>query len=274
MADGDRRLLTIDNVGALVFGPGAALRCADDLKARGAASVFLVTTPPTRFLCEPLIAALQEHGCGVTVWQDMAGEPTLPEFQQALGAAREAGVDAVVGLGGGSAKDVAKLVAALFDGRQEISEVLGVDKLQGRALWVGCIPTTAGTGSEVTPIAILGDEDEDLKKGVVSRHLGPDAAYLDPTLTLSMPRAVTAATGIDALTHCIEAYANRFAHPVVDVWALEGIRLIAWHLAQSLRGRPGSGGALGNDARQPLRRPLPRAGEHRGRPCPGLSAGR
>jgi alcohol dehydrogenase class IV len=233
MADGDRRLLTIDNVGALVFGPGAALRCADDLNARGARSVFLVTTPPTRFLCEPLIAALQERGCRVTVWQDMAGEPTLPEFQQALCAAREAGVDAVVGLGGGSAMDVAKLVAALFDGRQAITDVLGVDKLQGRALWVACIPTTAGTGSEVTPIAILGDEDEDLKKGVVSRHLVPDAAYLDPTLTLSMPTAVTAATGIDALTHCIEAYANRFAHPVVDVWALEGIRLIARHLPKA-----------------------------------------
>src|SRR5206468_10261509 len=150
MADRDHRLLTIDNVGALVFGPGAALRCADDLKARGAASVFLVTTPATRFLCEPLIAALHERGCRVTVWQGMAGEPTLPEFQQALCAAREAGVDAVVGLGGGSAMDVAKLVAALFDGRQAIADVLGVDKLEGRALWVGCIPTTAGTGSEVT----------------------------------------------------------------------------------------------------------------------------
>ncbi|MGZ6010361.1 MAG: iron-containing alcohol dehydrogenase [Caulobacteraceae bacterium] len=233
MADGDRRLLTIDNVGRLVFGPGAALRCADDLDARGVRAVFLVTTPPTRFLCDPLIEALRARGCAVAVWQDMAGEPTLAEFHRALAAAREAGAQAVIGLGGGSAMDVAKLVAALFDGRQAIADVLGVDRLEGRALWVGCIPTTAGTGSEVTPIAILGDEDEDLKKGVVSRHLVPDAAYLDPTLTLSMPAAVTAATGIDALTHCIEAYANRFAHPVVDVWALEGIRLIARHLPRA-----------------------------------------
>ena len=234
MVGGERRLLTIDNVGALVFGPGAALRCADDLKARGSRSVFLVTTPPTRFLSEPLVAALEAGGCRVCMWQDLAGEPTIPEFRSALAAARDAKADAVIGLGGGSAMDVAKLVAALFDSRQEIEEVLGVDRLSGRALWVGCIPTTAGTGSEVTPIAILGDQDEDLKKGVVSRHLVPDAAYLDPPLTVSMPPAVTAATGIDALTHCIEAYANRFAHPVVDAWALEGVRLVGRYLARAV----------------------------------------
>jgi alcohol dehydrogenase class IV len=234
MVESERQLLTIDNVGALVFGPGAALRCAADLAARGARSVFLVTTPPTRFLCAPLIEALEAQQCAVTVWLDLVGEPTIPEFHAALAAAREARADAVVGLGGGSAMDVAKLVAALFDGRQQIEDALGVDRLAGRALWVGCIPTTAGTGSEVTPIAILGDEDEDLKKGVVSRHLTPDAAYLDPTLTFSLPAAVTAATGIDALTHCIEAYANRFAHPLADIYALEGIRLIAKHLATAV----------------------------------------
>ena len=233
MVEGERRLLTINNVGALVFGPGAVLRCAEDLAARGARSVFLVTTPPTRFLCDPLIEALTAAGCAVRVWQDLVGEPTIAEFHAALAAAREAGVDAVVGFGGGSAMDVAKLVAALLDGRQTIHQAIGVDRLAGRALWVGCIPTTAGTGSEVTPIAILGDEDEDLKKGVVSRHLVPDAAYLDPLLTVSMPPAVTAATGIDALTHCIEAYANRFAHPLADTWALAGIDLIARHLARA-----------------------------------------
>jgi alcohol dehydrogenase class IV len=234
MVEGEPRLVTIDNVGALAFGPGAVLRCAADLRERGARSVFLVTTPPTRFLCDPLIEALRSGGSAVEVWQDMAGEPTIAEFRSALAAARQVRADAVVGLGGGSAMDVAKLVAALFDGRQTIEEALGVDRLSGRALWVGCIPTTAGTGSEVTPIAILGDEDEELKKGVVSRHLVPDAAYLDPLLTLSMPPAVTAATGIDALTHCIEAYANRFAHPLVDTWALEGVALIGRHLERAV----------------------------------------
>jgi alcohol dehydrogenase class IV len=233
MSDGGRQPLTINNVGSLSFGPGAALRCASDLAGRGVKAVFLVTTKPTRTLCDPLVAALEAGGCAVTIWDEMAGEPTFADFGLALAAARESGAEAVIGLGGGSAMDVAKLVAALADGRQEVGDALGVDRLAGRSLWLGCIPTTAGTGSEVTPIAILGDEDEDLKKGVVSPHLVPDAAYLDPLLTVSMPRGVTAATGLDALTHCIEAYANRFAHPLVDVYALAGIALIAANLERA-----------------------------------------
>ncbi len=90
-----------------------------------------------------------------------------------------------------------------------------------------CIPTTAGTGSEVSPNAILLDEGDEMKKGVVSPWLVPDAAFVDAELAISVPPAVTAATGLDALTHCIEAYTNKFAHPIVDTWAIEGVRLIA-----------------------------------------------
>jgi len=230
----ERRLVTIFNVGSLDFGAGAMMRCAADLVDRGAASAFIVTTPPTRFLCDPLVAALREGGIAVTVWSELAGEPTIREFNAALALARDVDADAIIGIGGGSAMDVAKLVAALADDAQRIEDVIGIDRLAGRSLWLGCIPTTAGTGSEVTPIAILGDEDEDLKKGVVSRYLVPDAAYLDPMVTVSMPPAVTAATGIDALTHCIEAYANRFAHPIVDVYALAGIDLIARNLVRAV----------------------------------------
>jgi alcohol dehydrogenase class IV len=235
MGPTERPLLTINNVGALSFGCGAALRCASDIRERGARTILLVTTKPTLNLCQPLVEALRADGRTITIWHEMAGEPTIPEFKNALAAARRAKAEAVIGLGGGSAMDVAKLVAALADGRQSIEEAIGVDRLLGRALWVGCIPTTAGTGSEVTPIAILADETQDLKKGVVSRHLVPDAAYLDPQLTVTMPPAVTAATGLDALTHCVEAYANRFAHPLADVYARAGIELIGAHLEHAVR---------------------------------------
>ena len=229
----ESRPIALVNVGTVRFGTDAALTCASDFSERGLASAFLVTTPPTRSLCEPLAEACRAKGIAVTVWDEIAGEPTLTDFANAMAAARACAADCVIGLGGGSAMDVAKLVAALFDGAQTIDEVIGVDLLKARALPLACIPTTAGTGSEVTPIAILGDEEADLKKGVVSKHLVADYAYLDPGLTVSMPRAVTASTGVDALTHCIEAFANKFAHPLVDMFALEGIRLIAGHIERA-----------------------------------------
>jgi alcohol dehydrogenase class IV len=231
LVEGPRRVnesrpIALVNVGTVRFGTDAALQCAGDFAQQGFTSTFLVTTPATRALCEPLIAACAERGLAVTLFDSIAAEPTLTEFHAACAAAKDCGANAVIGLGGGSAMDVAKLVAALIDGAQSIDDVIGVDLLKGRALPLACIPTTAGTGSEVTPIAILEDEQADLKKGVVSQYLVPDYAYLDPALTVTMPRAVTASTGFDALTHCIEAFANKFAHPLVDMFALEGIRLI------------------------------------------------
>lgn len=211
-------------------GPGAASSCAADCATAGARSVLAVTSPEIAHLCEPLAAGLRDKGIVLTVWGDVRGEPTRADLASAIAAARGCAADFVVGLGGGSAMDVAKLVAALADGRQAFDAVVGTGLLPGRGLALACIPTTAGTGSETTPIAIIEDEEAQLKKGVVSEHLVPDFAYLDPELTVSMPAAVTAATGIDALTHCIEAYANRCAHPMVDAWALEGIRLIAANL--------------------------------------------
>lgn len=227
------RPISIWNVGSVHFGQGSIRECASGLAARGCARAMIVTTPPTRSLCDPLLALLGDKGVATLVWDELAGEPTLTEFADALAKARDFGADCVIGLGGGSAMDVAKLVAALFDGAQSIAEVIGVDLLRARTLPLACIPTTAGTGSEVTPIAILEDERDELKKGVVSRHLVPDIACLDPELTVSMPRPVTASTGLDALTHCIEAFANRFAHPIIDGFALEGIRLIGANLLRA-----------------------------------------
>jgi alcohol dehydrogenase class IV len=144
-------------------------------------------------------------------------------------------VDSVLAVGGGSVIDVAKLIAALTDSPQKISEVFGINLLLARKLALVCLPTTAGTGAEVSPNAILLDEASELKKGVVSPHLVPDAAFIDPLLTLGVPPDVTAATGLDALTHCIEAYANKFAHPIVDNYALQGIKLISKNLLAAVR---------------------------------------
>ena len=227
------RPISMWNVGSVHFGQGSAREAATGLADRGCTRAFIVTTPPTRGLCDPLIGRFADLGVATQVWDRLAGEPTLTEFADALAEARRFGADGVIGLGGGSAMDVAKLVAALFDGAQTIDQVVGVDLVSHRSLPLACIPTTAGTGSEVTPIAILEDEKDALKKGTVSRHLVPDIACLDPEMTVTMPRAVTASTGLDALTHCVEAYVNRFSHPIVDGFALEGVRLIGANLARA-----------------------------------------
>jgi alcohol dehydrogenase class IV len=225
--------LVLHNVRTVRLGQGVADECAADLTEAGCRRVLVVTGAPLRGLCAGAERALADAGCAVEVLDASEGEPTLADLSAALAAAREFGADGVIGLGGGSAMDVAKLVAALIEGRQEFAEVVGTDLLQPRRVPLACIPTTAGTGSEVTPIAIVEDTEAQLKKGVVSRHLVPDFAYLDPELTRTMPRGVTAATGLDALTHCIESYANKFAHPVVDQWALEGVRLIGRYLERA-----------------------------------------
>ena len=225
--------LVLHNVRTVRLGQGVADDCAGDMAGVGCRRVLIATAAPIRALCRGLEQALAAAGCVVEVLEASDGEPTVADLDAALDVARRFRADGVVGLGGGSAMDVAKLVAALADGAQAFAEVVGSDLLRGRAVPLACIPTTAGTGSEVTPIAIVEDVDAQLKKGVVSPHLVPDFAYLDPELTRTMPRVVTAATGVDALTHCIESYANRFAHPVVDQWALEGIRLVGQYLERA-----------------------------------------
>lgn len=210
----------------LDFGAGTLSAAAEWIVAAAPRTVLIVTSPQIAGLCRPLAEALQRAGLRAEVWDGISQEPQADDLARALAAARDLDAQMIVGMGGGSAMDVAKLVAALMDGRQQIAEAFGIGNLRSRSVPLVCIPTTSGTGSEVSPIAIVQDASDGLKKGVISPYLVPDAAFVDPQLTVGMPRAVTAATGLDALTHCIEAYANRQAHPLVDSWAIEGIRRI------------------------------------------------
>jgi alcohol dehydrogenase len=219
----------------IVVGDDCAPQCAEFLARLGIRRALLVTSTPVLPTLGGVLAALETENIAVIHAAPVDSEPTCGMFARMLAAAREENIEAVLAIGGGSAIDVAKLIAALARGTQDITEVFGINLLASRALPLVCLPTTAGTGAEVSPNAILLDESDELKKGVVSPHLVPDAAFIDPLLTLTVPPAVTAATGLDALTHCIEAYANKFAHPAVDVYALQGIRLIATHLERAVR---------------------------------------
>lgn len=215
----------------IVFGSGCVSTLCDDYLALGHQRLFILTAPPIRPLIADAVDRLRGAGVGVDICDHIMAEPTVADFNSVLDRARSFGADSVIGVGGGSVLDVTKLVAALAGSDQRVEDLFGTGLVKGRGLWLACLPTTAGTGSEVSPNAILLDERDHLKKGIVSPFLMADAAYVDPKLTLTVPPKVTADTGMDALTHCIEAYTNRFAHPMVDLYALEGIRLLASHLA-------------------------------------------
>lgn len=211
----------------LVFGD----RCFKDFAERSLElpykRFFIVADPHVVPLISAWLDQLQKSGKTYDLFTEVITEPTAGFFSSIRKEVEVDAYDAVIGIGGGSVLDTAKMVAALSYSDQKVQDVYGIGKLSGRKLFLACIPTTAGTGSEVSPNAVLLDEDENLKKGVVSPFLVPDVAYIDPVLTYTVPPGITASTGIDALTHCLEAYANKFAHPLTDLYALEGIRLIA-----------------------------------------------
>lgn len=227
--------ITILQPQKIVFGTGCIKNFEEDYLKLGYKRLFVLTAPPIIPLIESTLAALTKAGVSIEVFSNILAEPSLGDFNEILKVAREFGADSVVGIGGGSVLDVAKLVAAFVGSDQKAEDCFGTGFINKKGLWLACLPTTAGTGSEVSPNAILLDERDKLKKGIVSPYLLADVAYVDPALTMTVPSKVTADTGMDALTHCIEAYTNKFAHPAVDIYAIQGIRLIAANLLRAVK---------------------------------------
>jgi alcohol dehydrogenase class IV len=228
------RTLTLLHPHKIVFGSGSLDDACKYFAEIKQLRVHIITSPSLAGHAENIAARLREAAKSATIDSSVTKEPTITVFHEALAKARDAHADCVLGLGGGSALDLAKLVAAFAGSSQRVEETFGIGLLKGRSCHLVCMPTTAGTGSEVSPNAILLDEEAALKKGVVSEFLVPDASFIDPKLSRNVPPHVTAFTGLDALTHCLEAYTNKFAHPFVDVYALHGIELCAKHLAAAV----------------------------------------
>lgn len=219
----------------IVFGSGCLNTFVEDYQKLGFKRLFILTAPPIRPLIADMQQQLEQMGVAMEVFDQIVAEPTVTDFKNILMKAQTFQADSVIGVGGGSVLDITKLVATLFDGKQQVEDCFGIGFIKEKGLWFACMPTTAGTGSEVSPNAILLDERDKLKKGIVSPFLMADVAYADPKLTLTVPAKVTADTGMDALTHCIEAYTNKFAHPMVDMYALKGIELLAKNLLRAVK---------------------------------------
>ena len=229
------RTLTFYQPQRLVFGCGCLAECLEYLKALAPSHLRILTSSVLAPAATHIKDELARAGIVTSVDLAIPSEPTITDFEAATERAKEAGATCILGLGGGSVLDIAKLVAAFVKGEQSIEETFGIGILRGRACHLVCMPTTSGTGSEVSPNAILLDETAKLKKAVISPYLVPDAVFVDPELTVTVPAAVTAATGLDALAHCLEAYTNKFAHPLVDVYALEGIALCGRFLLRAVQ---------------------------------------
>ena len=229
------KTITLQQPQKIVFGSGCIETLVDDYLKLGYKRLFLLTAPPIRPLIANTIEKLQAAGVEIEVFDHILAEPTVNDFKAILQTAEAFRTDSVIGVGGGSVLDITKLVATLLYSDQQVEDCFGIGFIKKKGLWFACLPTTAGTGSEVSPNAILLDERDKLKKGIVSPYLMADAAYADPKLTLTVPAKVTADTGMDALTHCIEAYTNKFAHPMVDMYAIKGIELLAKNLLRAVK---------------------------------------
>nr|WP_294972328.1 iron-containing alcohol dehydrogenase [uncultured Pseudomonas sp.] len=217
---------------------GSAARLGALCRERGAQRVLIVTDPGiTRLgMLDGVLPGFAAAGVAVEVFDQVLADPPEAVVLAAVEQARRMAAQLVIGFGGGSSMDVAKLVALLAHplACQGLKDVFGVGNARGPRLPLLQVPTTAGTGSEVTPIAIV-TTGETTKMGVVSPHLLPDLAVLDADLTLGLPPAVTAATGIDAMVHAIEAYTSKLKkNPLSDLLAREALRLLALNLDEAV----------------------------------------
>lgn len=228
--------IILQQPGKIVFGINALGKLPEDEQIMSSDRILFLIAIPVIDLLQPVINQLKEKGKTTEViLYNFPGEPTFSQFDLLLSQSVAFRPDCVIGVGGGSVLDSAKLLAAMTGNEQKYADVVGVGLLKKRSKRLICIPTTAGTGSEVSPIAILLNEKTEAKSGIVSAVLLADTAYIDPELTVGLPPKITAETAIDALCHCIEAYTNKHAHPAVDTYALRGIELISKHLLRAYK---------------------------------------
>ncbi len=224
----------------IITGDGSAREVGAQAKALGARRVVLVTDKILHGKTDAVssaVACLKDSGLAVEVFDDVEPDPMVGTARRSAEFSRTVAPDLVVGLGGGSPLDIAKATAAILANQTPLEQMWGVGNVPQPALPMILLPTTAGTGSEVTPNCILADVKADgghMKKGIVSPHILARTAIVDPLLTATAPPAVTAAAGMDALTHAVETYVSRSAQPLTMPLALEAIRLIGRYLRRAV----------------------------------------
>jgi alcohol dehydrogenase class IV len=220
---------TFQTAGKIVAGRHSLQTVARHLPVLGPVKNALIVTQNSmiqRGFTDELKRQLSQAGVSVYVLGGVMQEPTVDNINE-LNAKITEPFDVYIGIGGGSVLDATKILSVLKTNDTPIEQMLGIELVKNAGIPTVLIPTTSGTGSEVTPNAIVTIPAEELKVGIVSRHLLPRLVILDPVLTLGLPKPITAATGMDAFTHAFESYISNKANPISDMFALESIRKIS-----------------------------------------------
>ncbi|WP_286221601.1 iron-containing alcohol dehydrogenase [Marinobacter apostichopi] len=229
---------TFNTTKSVICEPGAIRKLGAIVKEQIGKRVLIVTDPGLikAGLLTSATDSLDQAGVEYQVFDGVVADPPVAVVEAALAEARAANIDGVIGFGGGSSMDIAKLIALLMGGGEKLDDIYGVGMAKGQRLPLIQIPTTAGTGSEVTPISII-TVGEAEKKGVVAPQLLPDVALLDAELTLGLPAPVTAATGVDSMVHAIESYTSASANnnPVSRTLAREALRLLGANIETAVK---------------------------------------
>jgi len=247
-----RTTFTFHSASQLIFGRDAVLQLGEIVRQLSAERVFVVTDKALSKagLAELVCRPLREAGLHIEVFDGGLPEPPIALAESCAAQARSFGSQAILGLGGGNNMDLAKIVATILAHGGGPRDYVGDDQIPGPILPLVCVPTTAGTGSEVSGASVLTDTEKKMKVGILSNHLRPRAAVVDPLLTVSCPPKVTADSGIDALTHAIEAYTAvdneefplpagertiyQGRHPLGDLLAERAIELIGANLRRAV----------------------------------------
>jgi alcohol dehydrogenase len=222
---------TVPNV---IFETGAAARLGALVASRMKRPVVVTDKGVANAgLINAALASLKAEGLDFHLFDGIEADPPARVVRASVEAARKHKADGVIGFGGGSSMDTAKIIAVLLTSTQTLEEIYGTGNIKGWRAPLALVPTTAGTGSEVTDIAVV-TTDDDQKMGVLGDPMFADVAILDPALTYGLPRPVTAATGVDAMVHAIEAYTNRWRkNPVSDALAREALKLLAANIVEA-----------------------------------------
>lgn len=221
----------------IVAGPDSLQLLGEKLNLLGVevTSALIITQPPMVDMgfVEQIVSQLSAKGISVDTNTNILPEPTLENIEQVFEATANKNYDVLIGIGGGSVLDTTKILSVLRTNDASVEQLLGTDLVAKPGVPTILIPTTSGTGAEVTPNAIVTLPDQELKIGIVSKYLLPTLVILDPVLTLKLPKPITAATGMDAFTHSLESFISTKANPISDMFALESIRLISSSIVEA-----------------------------------------